>query len=97
MNNWKKAKGKVIAVRVSDDIYVTLSNMAEKKGLKVSEFVKDVLYRGAEKSSTNVTLPPIYDKTKSKVGEVVRIPKGRGFVVTTVKDVDAEGNIIPDV
>ena len=39
---------------------------------------------------------PLYNPTEHRVGDTVRVLKGRREVVVTIPEVDADGNAIPD-
>ena len=41
-------------------------------------------------------LPPFYDKGIHKPGDRVRVRQGAGWIIQTVPDMDAEGNILYD-
>ena len=91
----------VISIRVSDSVYTTLQELAGKKGLTVSAFIKEkveglVVKVGNHSVNNNVNTIPIYNPAIHKAGDTVRIFKGKREVIVTIPELDAEGNSIPD-
>lgn len=80
----------VIQFRVADEIYIKLKEFADKKGIKVNEFVKGKTLDWVNRS---VTLPHSVTPEPSIINseKIIKIKQG-GRVITY--EADAEGNPI---
>ena len=97
----------MIGIRVSDSVNTTLKELASKKGMTVSAFVKwkveDFVNRVNHSVNTtdkvdsvNTTAAlPIYNPAVHKPGTHVRAWKGRKLVEAVVPALDGDGHPMP--
>ena len=102
-NRWGYASGRVVSIRLPDSVYATLEAKAHSKGLRLGEYVKDVLCKGASKIDADPTdsvngsqSTPLYNPAIHRAGDTVLVKRGKSMVEATIPELDSDGYIVPD-
>ena len=95
MKKYRNVEGKVISSRVPENVYVSMQELADSKGLSLSAYICLILSRGIEKKKgqTENVYVSVYNPKIHKAGDRVMVQKGKKMVEVEVPEVDADGNI----